>query len=81
MLETECVGDKFEMLVADLIHWKITNITKKVAIIMNLSPLSEIRNDKVTNITVTVSKDYKKSEQGSQNFGRLLIKNNCACSV
>ena len=49
LLETKCVGDKFEMLVIDSGCWwsikyiaKITNITKKVDNIMILSPTSEI---------------------------------------
>ena len=51
MLETKCAGDKVEMLVTDLIHWKITNITKKVGNIMIL-PTSQIgHHHKVTNIT------------------------------
>ena len=47
MLETKCVGDKFKMLMTDSRCWwpiyysdKITNKTKKVANIMNLSPTS-----------------------------------------
>ena len=61
MLETKCVGDKFEMLVTDSGCWwpikyikKITNITKKVANIMILPPTSEIsHHHKVTNITMS----------------------------
>ena len=62
MLETKCVGDKFEMLVTDSGCWwpisyieKITNITKKVANILILSPISQIgHHNKVINITITV---------------------------
>ena len=61
MLETKCIGDKFEMLVTDSRCWwpiyyieKITNITEKFANIMILPPTSEIsHHHKVTNITVS----------------------------
>ena len=61
ILETKCVGDKFEMLVTDSGYWwpiwsigKITNITKKVTNIMILPPTSEIsHHHKVTNITMS----------------------------
>ena len=61
MLETKCVGDKFEILVTDSGYWgpisyieKITNITTKVAHIIVLPPTSEIsHHPKVTNITMS----------------------------
>ena len=50
-----CVGDKFEMLVTDSIHFKsITNITKNVANIIILSPISWIgHRHKIINITLS----------------------------
>ena len=61
MLETKCVGDKFEMLVTDSECWwpinyigKITNITKKVVNILILSPTSKIgHHHLVTKITMS----------------------------
>ena len=54
MLATKCVGDKFEMLVTDID--KITNITKKVTIIMIMPPTSQISQyHKVTKIMSTTS--------------------------
>ena len=61
MLETKCVGDKFEMMVTDSGFWwpiwyieKITNTTKKVANIMILPSTSQIsHHHKVTNITMS----------------------------
>ena len=68
MLETECVGDKFEMLMTHSVCWwpisniiyklyigKITNPTKQIANIMILQPASQIghQHNDVTNITVT----------------------------
>ena len=61
ILETKCVGDKFEMLVTDSGCWwailyidKNTNITTKVANIMILPPTFEIsHHHKVTNITMS----------------------------
>ena len=58
MLVTD-VGDQMFwwqpwMLMTDLIHWEITNITKIVANIMILPPTSEISHHyKVTNITMS----------------------------
>ena len=59
MLETKCVGDKFEMLMTDLIHWKThQHIEKsrqhKWCYIMILPPTSQIsHHHKVTNITIS----------------------------
>ena len=69
MLETKCVGDKFEMLVTD-----IEKITKKVANIIILPPISEISlQHNVTNITVTIGQQHfsapnRKCEIISQNL-------------
>ena len=61
MLETKCVGDKFEMLVTDSgCRWpikyieKITNITIKVSNILILPPTSAISHyHKVANISMS----------------------------
>ena len=48
------VGDRFRMLVTDLIHWENHQHNEKVLNIMILSPTSEIsHHDKVTNITMS----------------------------
>ena len=53
MLETKCVGHKFEMLVTDLLRWKNHPYNKKVTKIMIHSSLSESqRHNDVTNITI-----------------------------
>ena len=52
MLETKCVGDKFEMLVTYLIHWENHQINEPN--IMFLPPTSQIgHHHKVTNITIS----------------------------
>ena len=54
MLETKCVGDKFEMLLTDLIHWENRQHNEKVANIMIVPPTSQIsHHHKVTNITMS----------------------------
>ena len=61
MLETKCVGDKFEMLVTDSGCWrsilyieKFTNITKKVTNMMIRPPKSPIGpHHEVTNIPMS----------------------------
>ena len=40
ILATKCAGDKFEILVTDLIHWKNDQHNEKVADIMILPPSS-----------------------------------------
>ena len=66
MLETKCVGDKFEMLVTDLIHWENHKHNETshhhndyATNIWNQSIALSHQNNDVTNITVTKNVSQK----------------------
>ena len=83
MLETKFVNDKFEMLVTDSGCWwpiqsirKIANITKKVANITILPPLSQMgHHHKVTSIPMSPT------SLSPTIFGLINVKNGLLCSL